>query len=80
MAGKFHKNRRVAAAHTENFMNTKDKNDGRPSRDDAESFNKGNLTKIPGSGMLKQPLVLFHGTTFLAGDKKTVRAFIRDKR
>ena len=53
MAGKFHKNRRVAAAHTENFMNTKDKNDGRPSRDDAESLNKGNLTKIPGSGMLE---------------------------
>jgi hypothetical protein len=59
------------------LMNTKSKIDGRRPRDDAKSggFNKRNL-----SGMLKQPLVLFHGTTFLAGDKKTIRAFIRGKR
>lgn len=54
-------------------MKTKHQKDGRRQRNDAKSsgFNKRNL-----SGMLNQPLVLFHGTTFLAGDKKTIRAFM----
>jgi hypothetical protein len=62
-----------AQVHRENLMKTKHQKDGRRPRNDAKSsgFNKRNL-----SGMLNQPLVLFHGTTFLAGDKKTIRAFM----